>query len=591
MKPTSDDHHGVDIQALMGALPVSGLEPQLLASIEGLIAAPKEAGWREIIFFMEPPAGQRVPFVEPAKALDILLRHQGVAPEDAQVRSHGAVARMKQYVAEDRWVDFYDFSVPELPACLPVSDFVAWLRDEQHALSPLYVDMAHEDQEVLEPTRKRLLVSAEIIDFLEKAAEVTTITPVFTGPENWDKWSLKNHPLLPPPKAMIEFVPGAPWADLDEWDDWRVHGNPFMAWREAIRPVAQELEKALGEPVYYFADLNSDIDDDDVHRFLVLHWCCTWKPESAYVRYLVRVSGASNVDELKLALIDPTNYSQPFKMNSAFFGIDAWRCKFDFLQKGQNKTVTVVFFTPQARDVAQSLLAQKICTRAFIVAPKELATDEWVKRATRFCQDWTVRYEIASELNDPIEILSVTDELCVIADEKRPKSGFDLKLSELVEDLLWLALDFEVDAKYYTIEGTQLSNPQDCLRKCGVPERVAARKTRRAAFTRQLKEIRLENDFVSSGLWGANGKMLPYDLLNLPFPIVRRIAAWQRNYDDTMNPPYMGDDAWWDRHEQEALNIAVSLQDALGSDITVKLYQAEGWQPVEQIASLKRREP
>ena len=85
--------------------------------------------------------------------------------------------------------------------------------------------------------------------------------------------------------------------------------------------------------------------------------------------------------------------------------------------------------------------------------------------------------------------------------------------------------------------------------------------------------------------------MLPCDLLDLPFPMVRRIAAWQRDYDDTINPPYMGDDAWWDRHEQVALNIAVSLQDALGLDITVKLYHVKAWKPVNQIADLQRHKP
>jgi len=265
--------------------------------------------------------------------------------------------------------------------------------------------------------------------------------------------------------------------------------------------------------------------------------------------------------------------------------------RIDYLPPDRQKTVTVVFFTPQARDVALALLAQKIGARAFIVAPKELATDEWVKHATRHCRDWTVRYVKGSEVSDPIEILSVTDELSVIADETTPKSGFDLKLSASAEDLLWLALVFDVEAKYYFVEGTQLSNPDSSLIERCVPDRVAARKTRRADFMCQLKEIRLENDFCSSGLWGADGKMLPYDLLDLPFPIVRRIAAWQRDYDDKMNPPYMGDDAWWDRHEQEALNIAVSLQDALGSKIAVKLYQVEGWRSVDQIASLQRLEP
>ena len=41
-----------------------------------------------------------------------------------------------------------------------------------------------------------------------------------------------------------------------------------------------------------------------------------------------------------------------------------------------------------------------------------------------------------------------------------------------------------------------------------------------------------------------------YDLLGLPSSLVRRIAAWQHDFDETENPPATGDDAWWERHEQ-----------------------------------------
>lgn len=594
MKPDNDDRHGVDIQALMMALPISGLAPQCLISIGGLIDLPKDKQWREDIDLLEPPAGQRVPYIDPAKAIEKLLRCQGVSPDDAQARSREAVVRMRVDVADDHWVSFYDYLDPESPECLPVSDFVAWVRNERDRLFQLSTTAPNSAQELNGRSGEHLLVPPEILAFFEQAAEVATSSPTFRGPDNWhERWSLKSLPALPPPKAMIEFVPGAPWADQDNWDDWNLPSNPFMLWREAIRPVAQELEKILGEAVYDFADLDSDsdLDDDDVHRFLLLHWCCTWKPESAYVRFLVKSSRASNVEELKAALIDPANYTQPYKMNGSYIGLETLNCRIDYLPPARPKTVTVVFSTLKARNVAEVLLAQKIGARAYIVAPEKLVPVEWVKQVTRHCRDWTIRYVIDGMVGDPIEILSVTDELSVIADEIAQKSGFDLKLSESAEDLLWLALDFEVEARYYFVEGTQLSNPESSLIKRGVPDRVVARQTRRADFMCQLKEIRLENDFCSSGLWGANGKMLPYHLLDLPFPIVRRIAAWQRDYDDTMDPPYMGDDAWWDRHEQEALKIAVSLQDALGSDITVKLYQVEGWLPVEQIVSMQRLEP
>jgi hypothetical protein len=263
--------------------------------------------------------------------------------------------------------------------------------------------------------------------------------------------------------------------------------------------------------------------------------------------------------------------------------LEALTCSSDYLPPETHKTVSVVFFTSQAREVAQWLLAQKIGVHAFIIAPKELTNDEWVKQATRYCREWTVRYVYDRKLDEPIRILAATDELCVIADEQTPKSSFDLKLSDSVEDLLWLAIELGVEATYFHVERTRLSNPDLCLRQRGVAERVAAQKALRVAFTRQMKEIRLDNDFGSSGLWNEDGKMLGFDLLDLPFPLVRRIAVWQRNYDDTINPPDMGDDAWWERHEQEALDIARALQAALGKDIDVKLYRRHGWLTIDEV--------
>lgn len=573
MKHVIDGRQHVDIDALMHALPVSGLEPQCLASIGGLIAVPKDRRWQETIALLEPPAGQRVPYIDPVAAQEKILRHQGVEMTLAKTRAIEAVSRMRADLTEDRWVNFFDGLNPESPECLPLPDFVAWLRSTGNL----------EDQQGFEGLAgEEMLVTSDILDFFEQAAEVAATTPMFRGPDNWgEAWSLENLPALPPPKAMIEFVPGPPWDDCDV--DWEIQDNPFLRWREAMRPVAQELEKALGEAVYNFKELGNELDDDDVHRFLVLHWCCTHKPGSAFVRYLLKVSGAKDVEDLKAALIDPASYTHPFKMNSSFIGIEALSCHLNYLPSGVRKTFGVVFLTEQAREVAQSLLAQQIGKHAFIFAPKELATDTWVMHATRYCREWRVRYVYDGKLDEPIDILASVDELCVIANEPTPKSGFDLKLSDSAEDLLWLALDLGVKVRYFQVERTQLMNPDTCLQKRGVPERVAAKKAQRAAFTRQLKEIRLDNDFYSSGLWDERGRMLGYDRLDLPFSLVRRIAAWQWDYDNTMNPPDMGDEAWWERHEKEALDLAKALQMALGENTVVKLYRKQGWMSVGEV--------
>jgi hypothetical protein len=576
----------VDISALMRVLPVSALEPDIVAWL-GFIDIPKDSGWQGYIWLLEPPAGRHVPYIEPVKALEELLRHQGVALADAKARALEAVIRMKADVADDHWVNFFEYLEPESPECLPLPDFVAWLRDERRRVTRRASDLKLDAKSFKELASEEMLAPSDIVDFFEQAAEVAANTPMFRGPDNWDEaWSLKNLPALPPPKAMIEFVPGPPW-DGFEWGDWKTGDNPFLRWREAMRPIARELEAALGEPVYYFADLSSDIDDDDVHRFLVLHWCCTHKPESAFVRYLLKVSGAHDVEELKAALIDPASYTHPFEMNGSFAGLEAFSCHINYLPPEAHRTVGVVFLTAQAREVAQSLLAQQIGAHAFIVAPKELATSEWVKQATRACRDWTVCYVHDGKLDEPLDILASVDALCVIANEPTPKSGSDLKLSEPVEDLLWLAFDLGVEASYYHVERTQLSNPDACLQRRGVPERVAARKAQRAAFTRKLKEIRLDNDYGSSGLWDDEGRNLGYDLLDLSFPLVRRIAAWQRDFDDTVTPSDEGSDEWWDHHEDEAVKIAQELQAALGEKTVVKLYRRQGWMSIDEVVRIE----
>jgi hypothetical protein len=111
------------------------LEPDWVASLGGIIDVPKDRGWKERIGLLEPPAGQRVPYIEPVDALEKLLRHQGVAPEDAKARALEAVARTRDEVAEGHWVNFFDDLEPESPDCLPLPDFVAWLRGERRRVN------------------------------------------------------------------------------------------------------------------------------------------------------------------------------------------------------------------------------------------------------------------------------------------------------------------------------------------------------------------------------------------------------------------------------------------------------------------------
>jgi hypothetical protein len=580
------DRPQADIQALMSNLPVSGLEPARLASLGGFIKTADGRCLQETVQFLEPPAGQHVPYINPMDALEKFLRRQGAVLDDARLLAREAVAQMKADIADDCWVNFFDDLEPESPEYLRVPDFVAWLRNEEHWTMLLEGQEQITAQPWGERAMEPVLKPCHITEFIERAAEVATATPMFWGLDNWrDPWPLSLLPAIPPPLAMMEFMPVAPWADIeDSGGNWTVVDGPFLRWRESMRSIARELEQTLGESVYHFADLDCETDDDAVHRFLVLHWCCSWKPQSAFVRYLLKVSGAKDVDTLKAALIDPANYIYPFALNDGFCGLETSPCcRFDYLPPEQQKTVVVLFSTPEARDAAQLLLAQKIGAHALIVAPKDLATDDWVEKATRYCRDSTVHFLFGNALEKPIEILALADEICVIANERRPNRGFDLKLSEWAEELLWMALELGLDAKYFDVDRTELHNPEVCLEKCRVSARVAARAARRMSFKLQLTEIRLNNDLYSSGLSDREKGMIGYDLLDLPFTLIRRIAKWQRNYDDAFSLQSTRDEAWWEKHNLEELFIAKELQAALGNGIPVTLRRGDRWIAIGQI--------
>ncbi|MCL1861506.1 MAG: hypothetical protein FWG52_08270 [Proteobacteria bacterium] len=159
----------VNIAALMKALPVSDLEPNVVALICGLIEVPKDLWWRETFSLLEPPAGQRAPYIEPVEALEKLLRSQGTSLEGAQALARKAVARMKDDVAENHWVNFFDSNEPESAECLPVADFVAWLRDEHRRVDELAAQ--------LDGGGLKELASAEVLI----PPDTTCLVPAFGG--------------------------------------------------------------------------------------------------------------------------------------------------------------------------------------------------------------------------------------------------------------------------------------------------------------------------------------------------------------------------------------------------------------------------
>ncbi len=72
----------VNIPALLRSQPITGLQSEELADIRGF--APKStAAWLDpYISFLEPPAGQHVPFVNSVEVMEILFRHLGEAQKE-----------------------------------------------------------------------------------------------------------------------------------------------------------------------------------------------------------------------------------------------------------------------------------------------------------------------------------------------------------------------------------------------------------------------------------------------------------------------------------------------------------------------------
>lgn len=288
----------VDIEALMRALPVSSLQPQTIAIIE---TANDNKGRfeRRFIELLEPPAFDNMPYIRPSDALQALDANDQLAEEQDLGRSKSLNAELERAFPESKWVQFFDPSNPDAAGAIPAASFIEWLETNA-------------------------LVEPETLKLLYRANEDATKTKMFSGPDYYDEpWSLVTQPKLTPPKAMIQYLPGPPWSDHEFNTDHSRAEKAFLAWREQMRPIANTLKQQLGQSVYYFADYEDELDDDNAHRFLVLHWCCSWRPEAAFVQYLMEASKAFNIEELKLALINPASFSHPFELNKALIGIEA----------------------------------------------------------------------------------------------------------------------------------------------------------------------------------------------------------------------------------------------------------------------------
>lgn len=100
-------------------------------------------------------------------------------------------------------------------------------------------------------------------------------------------------------------------------------------------------------------------------------------------------------------------------------------------------------------------------------------------------------------------------------------------------------------------------------------------------------KIRLDCDFGSSGLWTSKGQNIGFTSELLPHEIMMRITKWQKDYDNTLLPitaPNYGEasKSWWDSHFAERNAIAIELQQFLGGEIDVVVWECDMWIKIDE---------
>lgn len=160
------------IEALIQALPISGIEADWLARLTFSIAEKDED-----ITFLEPPAGQRVPFVDPVDAMAVLFRAGGMAADEAHRRAVAEFALLRSDLKLlERPRLYQGIEVLNVPECVPVPRLISFLKS-------------------------RTAVSAKLIDFIEQAGDVTCRSRTYRWSDNNNFKRLDEMPKTPYHKA------------------------------------------------------------------------------------------------------------------------------------------------------------------------------------------------------------------------------------------------------------------------------------------------------------------------------------------------------------------------------------------------------
>lgn len=545
----------LDLRPLMRCLPVCELEASALGFVTGWHEPNATTKYTQPnICWMEPPAGVRRPYVDPINATTILLRHQGLERDNARALAHSHYAALRPTLQVIERVRYLDEFEPDSPEHIPGDRWLDHLQTQA-------------------------CVADDVILFLRKTLHACAELTAFEHPDfQGRRLTLSELPEQPPATSLIQFQPGCPWGAEDGDMAGIANGAStadWLKWRADQHPIATAIEARWGQAPMYLADMDDPLDDDLFHRFLVLHWCCTCKPDAFYVQFLLEASGASTLNELKTALLDPENYAVPFALDDAHREMYPRAGRFKFTTASQKTPyVTIAFEDATCWPLVQDLLRQQVDADVLLIDANAHIAYAQIDPFHRYARYVVQQLDWHDELDTPVETLARTDVLHVI-DGPNGKAG-QPDVSDALVQLVGLAHVLGVETHFHLNQRGRLSNFMDLPRFQTASQQAQAWLQAQSAHLPDMDEIHVWCDFAASGLWDKRGRMLGYDIKTLPWDLIRRLSAWQWDYDFTFDPPKnMGSDAWWAKNAAQARALAREVQQAVGPQVRV-MVDAEG---------------
>jgi hypothetical protein len=537
-----------NLEALLRCLPATDLEAAILGVVSGW--QPTDAHLQPVsaILWMEPPAGGRVPYVDPVQATALLLQHQGQEPTRARDLALAQFAALRPQLAVAQRVRYLDDFDPDSPEHIPGDLWLVHLRAQA-------------------------CVPQHVLDFLSRTLQACSEVAAFNHPgAPGQRLSLQALPSQPPANSLIQFQPGCPWG-AEEGERAGIAGGcpqpDWMTWRNLALGYAAAIEARWGVSPLHLADPDDEMDDDLIHRLLVLHWCCTCKPESAYVNFLLEASGAESVEALKAALLAPENYSQPYALRNEFGRMEPGVSHFQYVAPTQKVPyVSVVFEHLSCLPALKNLLLQQVGTDVLLIDVNNLLPEEALEDSARHARHVMRQMGWRDPLDDVLEVLAGTDVLHVLEGPNGSRECPDV--SAAVMFLIGLADVFRVKTHFHLNQGGTLWSFMDLPVFQAMASRARTWLESQSPHLNAMEEIHVACDFAATGLWDKRGAMLAYDTQVLPWDLIRRLSAWQWDYDVTFNPPeHMGTDAWWSQHAAQRLVLAKEVQRAVGPQVRV----------------------